>query len=419
MVRSLFVFGTRPEAIKLCPVVLHMKARPAEFDVRVAVTAQHRQMLDQVLAAFAVTPDYDLNLMTPGQTLTGAASRILGALEPVIADAKPDIIYVQGDTTTTLCGALAAFYAQVPVGHIEAGLRTGDLMEPFPEEMNRVVTGRLAAIHFAATEGARRNLIAEGVAPGRIHVTGNSGIDAVLHVRDRLASGELKGGETPGDPSFSDKTKRLIVVTAHRRESFGSGFENICRALATIARREDVEIVYPVHRNPNVTGPVEKFLSGIRNVHLIDPLDYVPFVDLMRRAYLVLTERNVRKPWKRERCVWWEPARNGSLRRLAVCSTIRRRARRCRGYTILMATGARASALALARWPGSGSSTQASNRFVTSAAGRAFADVHGQVKLFCPGRKRREMRGLLVRFRSCNKDLEKSAADFPRIIRQI
>jgi UDP-N-acetylglucosamine 2-epimerase (non-hydrolysing) len=285
MVKVLFVFGTRPEAIKLCPVILHMKAHADEFDVRVAVTAQHRQMLDRVLAAFAVTPDYDLNSMTPGQTLAGAASRILAGLEPVMADAKPDIVYVQGDTTTTLCGALAAFYAQVPVGHIEAGLRTGDLTQPFPEEMNRVVTSRLAAVHFAATEGARRNLIRENVAPETIYVTGNSGIDAVLYVRDRLASGELKGSEVP-----YDSTKKLIVVTAHRRESFGGGFENICRALAAIARREDVEIVYPVHRNPNVTGPVERCLSGIGNVHPIEPLDYVPFVDLMRRAYLVLTD---------------------------------------------------------------------------------------------------------------------------------
>jgi UDP-N-acetylglucosamine 2-epimerase (non-hydrolysing) len=285
MVRSLFIFGTRPEAIKLCPVILHMRSRPAEFDARVAVTAQHRQMLDQVLAAFAVVPDFDLNSMTPGQTLAGASSRILGALEPVIADAKPDIVYVQGDTTTTLCGALAAFYAKIPVGHIEAGLRTRDLTQPFPEEMNRVVTGRLAAVHFAATEGARQNLIAENVAPETIHVTGNSGIDAVLHVRDRLASGELKGGNVPYDSG-----KKLIVVTAHRRESFGGGVENICRALGAIAARADVEIVYPVHRNPNVTGPVERCLAGIRNVHLIEPLDYVPFVDLMRRAYLVLTD---------------------------------------------------------------------------------------------------------------------------------
>jgi UDP-N-acetylglucosamine 2-epimerase (non-hydrolysing) len=287
--KTLFVFGTRPEAIKLCPVVLYMKSRPAEFDVRVAVTAQHRQMLDQVLEVFRVVPDYDLNSMTPGQTLTSSTARILAALEPVMADAKPDMVFVQGDTTTTFCGALAAFYARIPVGHIEAGLRTGDLAQPFPEEMNRVVTGRLAAIHFAATEGARRNLVRENVTPETIHVTGNSGIDALLNVRDRLASGELKG-QADLAKFGCDPARRLIVVTAHRRESFGGGFENICRALQIIARRNDVEIVYPVHRNPNVMGPVQRYLDGLPNVHLIEPLEYVPFVDLMRRAYLLLTD---------------------------------------------------------------------------------------------------------------------------------
>jgi UDP-N-acetylglucosamine 2-epimerase (non-hydrolysing) len=288
MVKVLFVFGTRPEAIKLCPIVLHMKSRPAEFDVRVAVTAQHRHMLDQVLAAFAVTPDYDLDSMTPGQTLAASTSRILAALEPVLLDAGPDIVYVQGDTTTTLCGALAAFYARIPVGHVEAGLRTGDLAQPFPEEMNRVVTGRLAAIHFAATEGARHNLLRENIDPESIHVTGNSGIDALLYVRDRLISGELGSGPVSWATRFSGK--RLIVVTAHRRESFGGGFESICRALDVIARREDVEIVYPVHRNPNVLGPVRRYLDGQPHIHLMEPLDYVPFVDLMRHAYLLLTD---------------------------------------------------------------------------------------------------------------------------------
>ncbi len=286
MVKTLFVLGTRPEAIKLCPVILHMKSRPGEFDVRVALTAQHREMLDQVLTAFRVTPDYDLNSMTPGQTLASSAARILAALEAVYLDAKPGIVYVQGDTTTTLCGALAAFYARIPVGHVEAGLRTGDLAQPFPEEMNRVVTARLAAVHFAATEGARRNLLRENVAAETVHVTGNSGIDALLYVRDRLISGEL--GQVP--LPWQDAGKRLIVVTAHRRESFGSGFENICRAVQTIARRPDVEIVYPVHRNPNVMEPVRRHLGGLPNVHLIEPLDYVPFVDLMRRAYLLLTD---------------------------------------------------------------------------------------------------------------------------------
>ncbi|HTA43978.1 MAG TPA: UDP-N-acetylglucosamine 2-epimerase (non-hydrolyzing) [Bryobacteraceae bacterium] len=289
MVRTLFVFGTRPEAIKLSPVVLHMKSRPEEFDVRVAVTAQHREMLDQVLAAFRITPDYDLNLMTPGQTLASSAARILAALEPVYYDAKPGIVFVQGDTTTTFCGALAAFYARIPVGHVEAGLRTGDLLQPFPEEMNRVVTSRLAAIHFAATEGARCNLLREHVDPDKIHVTGNSGIDALMYVRDRLASGQL-AGQADLDRFGRDPGKRLIVVTAHRRESFGGGFENICRALRGIAARGDVEIVYPVHRNPNVTGPVWHYLDRVPDIHLIEPLDYVPFVDLMRRASILLTD---------------------------------------------------------------------------------------------------------------------------------
>lgn len=289
MIKVLFVFGTRPEAIKLCPIVLHMKGRPDDFDVRVAVTAQHRQMLDQVLGAFAVTPDYDLDSMMPGQTLAASTARILAALEPVLADARPDIVYVQGDTTTTFCGALAAFYARIPVGHVEAGLRTGDLTQPFPEEMNRVVTGRLAAIHFAATEGARRNLLTENVAAKAIHVTGNSGIDALLHVRDRLVAGQW-GGDGPVSWAKQFSGKRLIVVTAHRRESFGGGFENICRALQAIARRGDVEIVFPVHRNPNVLGPVQRYLDGHPHVHLIDPLNYVPFVDLMRQSYLLLTD---------------------------------------------------------------------------------------------------------------------------------
>ncbi|MCU1330216.1 MAG: UDP-N-Acetylglucosamine 2-epimerase [Bryobacterales bacterium] len=263
-----------------------MKARPELFDVRVAVTAQHRQMLDQVLSVFRITPDYDLDLMLPGQTLAVASSRMLAALEPVFADARPDIAYVQGDTTSTLCGALSAFYAGVPVGHIEAGLRTGDMRQPFPEEMNRVLTGRITALHFAATSGARDNLLREGVAAETIYITGNSGIDAVVNVRDRLLSGELQGP----DWSFLDASKPLVVVTAHRRESFGDGMESICRAIRRIAERGDVEVVYPVHRNPNVVGPVERILAGVPGVHLLQPLEYVPFVDLMSRAAILLTD---------------------------------------------------------------------------------------------------------------------------------
>jgi UDP-N-acetylglucosamine 2-epimerase (non-hydrolysing) len=286
MIQSLFIFGTRPEAIKLCPVIRHMKSRPDDFVVRVCVTAQHREMLDQVLQVFEVTPDRDLDIMRPGQTLSRSTSRIIAALEPVLAEEKPDIVLVQGDTTTTFCGALAAFYAKIPVGHVEAGLRTGDPSEPFPEEMNRVLTARIARFHFAATEGAAQNLFREGVDPAAVTVTGNTGIDAVLYVKQALDAGRLVGL----NGFRSNASKKLIVVTAHRRESFGSGFDQICAALVRLARRDDVEIVYPVHPNPNVLQTVSRHLAGRPNITLLDPMDYVPFVDLMRRAYLLLTD---------------------------------------------------------------------------------------------------------------------------------
>jgi UDP-N-acetylglucosamine 2-epimerase (non-hydrolysing) len=282
----LFVFGTRPEAIKLCPVLLHMRQRAGEFSVKACVTAQHRGMLDQVLAVFHVIPDHDLDVMQPGQTLAQSTARILSQLEPILTAERPDMVLVQGDTTTTLSGALAAFYQQIPVGHVEAGLRTGDLSQPFPEEMNRVVTTRLATLHFAPTPLAAGRLAAEGVAGERIFVTGNSGIDAVLYVRDALAGGSVAAAPW----TQLDATKKLIVVTAHRRESFGEGFEHICAALIRLARRGDVQIVYPVHRNPNVLEPVHRLLGGHPNILLLDPLDYVPFVDLMRRAWLILTD---------------------------------------------------------------------------------------------------------------------------------
>jgi UDP-N-acetylglucosamine 2-epimerase (non-hydrolysing) len=253
---------------------------------RVCVTGQHRHLLDQVLTAFQVTPDYDLNLMQPGQTLSQSCARMLAALEPVLAAERPALVIVQGDTTTTLAGALAGFYQRIPVGHVEAGLRTGDLAAPFPEEMNRVVAGRLAALHFAATEGAAANLRAEGVDPQRIFVTGNTGIDAVLQVRQGQATGRLPRGHFP----FLDPARKLILVTAHRRESFGEGFEEICAAVAHLAGREDVQVVYPVHPNPNVTGPVNRHLRGRPNLHLIEPLGYLEFVDLMQRSYLLLTD---------------------------------------------------------------------------------------------------------------------------------
>lgn len=284
--KILFVFGTRPEAIKLCPVVLHARTSCPELQVQVCVTAQHRSMLDQVLAAFGVIPDYDLDIMLPSQTLFQATSRILAALEPVLMAEPPDMVVVQGDTTTTFCGALAAFYLNVPVAHVEAGLRTGDVRQPFPEEMNRVLTARLAALHFAATEWASRNLIAEGIDRGRILVTGNTGIDAVLHIRNSLANRTLEASPLPG----IDSSKKLVVVTAHRRESFGESFEQICRGLGRLATREDVQIVFPVHCNPNVREPVNRHLGGAANVSLLPPLDYVSFVDLMTRSCLLITD---------------------------------------------------------------------------------------------------------------------------------
>ena len=285
MRKILFVFGTRPEAIKLCPVLLNLRDS-GRFAVHTCVTAQHRAMLDQVLAAFGVTPDYDLDLMQPSQTPAQTMARILAALEPVMEAECPDMVLVQGDTTTTLAAALAAFHQRIPVGHVEAGLRTGDLTQPFPEEMNRVVTTRLTALHFAPTEAAKENLLAERVSPHRIRVTGNSGIDAVLYVRDALAAGRLRASEWPQ----LDARRRLIVVTAHRRESFGRGFACICDALARLAQRTDIQLVYPVHRNPNVMDQVYARLSGQPNVFLIEPLDYVSFVDLMRRAHLLITD---------------------------------------------------------------------------------------------------------------------------------
>ena len=284
--RILVVFGTRPEAIKLCPLITHLASAPERFVVRTCVTAQHRAMLDQVLAAFEVRPDYDLDLMRPGQTLAETASRVVAGLEPVIAEEKPDLVLVQGDTTTTFGGALAAFYAGVSIGHVEAGLRTADKYRPFPEEMNRVLTTRLGDLHFAATEQAASHLREEGVPDERIFVTGNTVIDAVLAVRDRLADGRIERPRW----AFLDPARKLILVTAHRRESFGAGFERICRAVKTLAARGDVQIVYPVHPNPNVSDPVRRWLEGTPGVELLNPVGYVEFVDLMTRSHVILTD---------------------------------------------------------------------------------------------------------------------------------
>ena len=286
MVRVLFILGTRPEAIKLAPVILHQKSRPDEFHVSVCVTGQHRHLLDQVLKLFEISPDFDLDVMLPHQTLCESSARILAGVEKALVAAKPDAVVVQGDTTTTMCGALAGFYQRIPVAHIEAGLRTGDVERPFPEEMNRLLTTRLTKLHFAPTPAARNNLLREGCIPETVYLTGNSGIDAVLHVKDRLAAGTLKGVENLG----LDPLKKLILVTAHRRENFGAGFESICNALARLAVRPDVQIVFPVHPNPQIRNVAEQILRGRSNVMLLHPLGYVEFVDLMRRAYLILTD---------------------------------------------------------------------------------------------------------------------------------
>jgi UDP-N-acetylglucosamine 2-epimerase (non-hydrolysing) len=284
--RILIIFGTRPEAIKLCPLVRQLRLSPDAYTVKVCVTAQHREMLDHALDAFSIQPDYDLDLMQPRQTLAGLTARILAALDPVLETERPDLVIVQGDTATTLAGALAAFYREIPVAHVEAGLRTGDMAQPFPEEMNRVLTSRLAAWHFAPTARAAEALLREGTAREKIFVTGNTGIDAVLYVRDALDSGALRAPDWP----WLEPGKHLVLVTSHRRESFGPGLESVMRALARLASRGDVQIVYPVHRNPNVTGPAHALLAGLPHVTLLDPLPYVPFVDLMRRCKLIITD---------------------------------------------------------------------------------------------------------------------------------
>jgi UDP-N-acetylglucosamine 2-epimerase (non-hydrolysing) len=284
--KVLFIFGTRPEAIKLAPVIRCFRRFPTDFKTRVCVTAQHREMLDQVLAAFEIVPDYDLDLMHPDQSLFQSTSTIMAGLEPIMRREQPDIVLVQGDTTTTFCGALAGFYGHARVGHVEAGLRTRDLSQPFPEELNRVLVTRLSSLHFAPTAGAADNLRREGVEADCVWVTGNTGIDALLQVSNSLREGLLPTEEWP----WLIPEKKLIIVTAHRRESFGAGFEHMCRAIRCLASRPDVQIVYPVHPNPNVRGPVERSLAGVENIRLIEPLAYVSFVDLMSRAYLLLTD---------------------------------------------------------------------------------------------------------------------------------
>ncbi len=287
--KVLTVFGTRPEAIKMAPLVQAL-AQDARFDSRVCVTAQHREMLDQVLALFGIVPDYDLNLMKAGQTLTDITCAVLTGLQPILQAWKPDRILVHGDTTTTFATTLAAYYQQIAVGHVEAGLRTGNIYSPWPEEANRKLTGCMTDLHFAPTASARENLRREGVADERIEVTGNTVIDALLHIHARLAEDESAQQRFAAQFDFLDASKRMILVTGHRRESFGAGFERICEALADLSRRDDVQVVYPVHLNPSVQEPVQRILAQCPHVHLLPPQDYLPFVYLMGRAYLILTD---------------------------------------------------------------------------------------------------------------------------------
>ncbi|MEI6207766.1 MAG: UDP-N-acetylglucosamine 2-epimerase (non-hydrolyzing) [Desulfuromonadales bacterium] len=302
MKKILSIFGTRPEAIKMAPVIKELEKHPELFTSRVCVTAQHRQMLDQVLQLFDIVPDYDLDIMKPGQDLFDITSNVLLGLKGGLEKERPDMVLVHGDTTTTMAASLAAYYLKIPVGHVEAGLRTGNKFAPFPEEINRHITGVIADVHFAPTEWARENLLRESVDPATIHVTGNTVIDALLTVVTKVRQPEHEAEILEYlRPRFQNNSSfiahlsssRMILVTGHRRENFGAGFENICLALAEIAGSyPDVEIIYPVHLNPNVQEPVNRLLGGgkLKNIHLIEPVDYLPFIWLMDRSYLIITD---------------------------------------------------------------------------------------------------------------------------------
>ena len=291
------IFGTRPEAIKLAPVVLALRRAPG-IKCRVCVTGQHRQMLDQVLEVFAIKPDADLNLMEPNQTLARLTSRAIEAIDRYLAADRPDLVLVQGDTTTVLCAALAAFYHKIPVGHVEAGLRTGNLQAPWPEEANRVLATRLTTLHFAPTTTSRDNLLREGIPAADILVTGNTVIDALLLAREQVRASPPAIPELPEflqPATLAADGPAMVLITGHRRENFGGGFESICQAIADLARQfPDVHFVYPVHLNPNVVEPVRRILgtgeAGTRNIHLIPPQPYLPFVGLLARARVILTD---------------------------------------------------------------------------------------------------------------------------------
>lgn len=294
----LLVFGTRPEAIKMCPLVLEFKKHPDVFNTLVCVTGQHREMLDQVLNLFEIKPDYDLNIMKPNQDLYDITSNVLLGMRDVLTEAKPDVVFVHGDTTTSSATALAAFYKQIPVAHIEAGLRTGNIYSPWPEEMNRLITGRIATYNFAPTPLSRQNLLKENVDDSKITVTGNTVIDALHWVVNKISSNAdlaeslkqemLSFGY---DVSRLEQGRRLVLITGHRRENFGEGFLNICHSIKHLSEKySDVDFVYPVHLNPNVRKPVFDILASIENVFLIEPLSYLPFVYMMEKSHLLLTD---------------------------------------------------------------------------------------------------------------------------------
>lgn len=287
--KILLTFGTRPEAIKMGPLVQAL-SNHGSFDVKVCVTAQHRHMLDQVLEVFGIQPDYDLDVMQPGQSLTDLTCRILKGMESVLSEYQPDWMLVHGDTTTAMSGTLAAFYKHVSIGHIEAGLRTNQLDSPWPEEGNRQIISRLASLHFAPTLQTRDNLLRENIPENRVIVTGNTVIDALLSVKKRIEDNRDLSTRLANQFSFLDPSKKLILVTGHRRENFGIGFENICRSIIELVKDDRIQVVYPVHLNPNVQGPVQRSLSGHPRIFLIPPVEYVPFVYLMTRSSLLLTD---------------------------------------------------------------------------------------------------------------------------------
>ena len=298
MRKVLVVFGTRPEAVKMAPLVRRLDALGDVFETRVCVTAQHRMMLDQILDAFEIRPHYDLDIMTGGQDLYDITTHVLAGVRPVLAEFEPDVVLVQGDTTTTFATALAAYYEHIDVGHVEAGLRTGDIYSPYPEEINRQLTSRLAKYHFAPTPLNRDNLLKENIEPGSIAVTGNTVIDALLMVVERLENDPRRLARVTSNiqqaglaASVLESSGKMVLVTGHRRESFGAGFVNICEAIRDLANSQtDLNIIYPVHLNPNVRAPVAEILSAVGNVHLLEPVSYEEFVHLMSKAYLLLTD---------------------------------------------------------------------------------------------------------------------------------